>query len=85
VVKINEKHLDGLAFVGAVATPVRIEIAALFKRIELRVSDVDRAAVAAVLPAAPMPAHRLAHLLLALAVIDYRLGVIDYRPVVIDH
>jgi hypothetical protein len=35
--------------VGAVVTPVRIEIATLLKRIELRVCDVDRAAADAVL------------------------------------
>jgi hypothetical protein len=40
------------------------------KRIELRVSDVDRAVVDAVLPASPVAAHRLANPSLAL-VIDY--------------
>ena len=49
--RVSEEHFDRFGFVGAVATPVRIEIAALFKRIELRVSDVDRAAVDALLVA----------------------------------
>ena len=64
--RIHEKHLDRFAFVGAVAAPVWIEIAALFERIELRVRDVDRAVVDAVLPAAPVAAHRLANPSLAL-------------------
>ena len=67
-----------LRFRQPIATPVRIEITTLLKRIELRVSDVNRAAVDAVSPSAPVAAHRLAHLFLALPVIAYRLGVSAY-------
>ena len=61
------------------------EARAAIARIGAFLQAQHRAAVDTVLPAAPVAAHRLAHLLLALAVIDYKPGVSAYRPVVIDH
>jgi len=40
--RICEEHFDRFGFVDAIATPIWIEIAPLFKRIELSVGDVDR-------------------------------------------
>jgi hypothetical protein len=45
--RIPEEHLDSVALVGAVAASIRVEIAALFERIELRVGDVDQPAMEA--------------------------------------
>jgi hypothetical protein len=47
--RIREEHLDSVALIGAVAAPIRVEIAALFERIELRVGQRDRKAVHAAL------------------------------------
>jgi hypothetical protein len=49
----REEQLDRIALVKAVAAPIGVEIAPRFKRIELRVSDVNRPAMDAQLaPAA---------------------------------
>ncbi|MFY9837310.1 MAG: hypothetical protein WAK55_12740 [Xanthobacteraceae bacterium] len=45
--RIPEEHLDRVALVRAVAG---VEVAAHFERIELRVGDVDRAAMDAMAP-----------------------------------
>ena len=49
--RIRQEHLDRIALIGAVAASIRVEIAAHFERIELRVGDVDRPAMDA--PALP--------------------------------
>jgi hypothetical protein len=43
--RIPEEHLDRIALIGAVATSVGVEVAALFQHIDLRVGDVDRPAM----------------------------------------
>jgi hypothetical protein len=50
-IAIREEHLDRVALVRAVATSIRVKVAAQFERIELRVGDVDRQATDA--PALP--------------------------------
>ncbi|MFY9840239.1 MAG: hypothetical protein WAK55_27980 [Xanthobacteraceae bacterium] len=42
--RVSEERLDRVAFVGAVATSIGVEVAVHFERIELRVGDVDRQA-----------------------------------------
>jgi hypothetical protein len=40
--RFREEILDCIALVGAIATPIGVEIAAYFKLVELRFGDVDR-------------------------------------------
>jgi hypothetical protein len=47
----REEHLDRIALVGAVAASTGVEVVAYFKRIKLRVADIDRPAMEA--PALP--------------------------------
>jgi hypothetical protein len=48
--RIREEQLDRIALVKAVAASIGVEVAAHFKRIELRVGDVDRPEMEAVPP-----------------------------------
>jgi hypothetical protein len=45
--RIHQEHLDRIALVSAVATPIGVEVTAHFERIELGVGNVDRPAMEA--------------------------------------
>jgi hypothetical protein len=69
--RIDEEHFGRVALVGRITAPVWVEIAARYKRIKLRVGQVDRAAMNAVLAPTAVTLHRLADSGLLTAWLDY--------------